>query len=100
MNATHTVRWITLLLVPVLLMLQAQLWFSDGGAREVSRLQRQVDAQELENASLAARNAALMAEVRDLKGGTAAAEERARSDLGMILSGETFFQIVPAQPAD
>lgn len=100
MNGTSTLRWLTLLLIPVLLMLQAQLWFSDGGAREVSRLQRQIDSQKSENESLAARNAALMAEVRDLKHGTAAAEERARSDLGMILSGETFFQIVPDQPTE
>ncbi len=83
----------TLLLL--LIVLQARLWLSDGGNREVWRLRAQVRDQVNENSSLALRNAALEAEVVDLKGGLAAAEERARTDLGMIGQGETFFQVVP-----
>ena len=83
----------TLLLL--LIALQARLWLSDGGNREVWRLRAQVGDQVNENSSLALRNAALEAEVVDLKGGLAAAEERARTDLGMIGQQETFFQVVP-----
>ncbi len=83
----------TLLLL--LIVLQARLWLSDGGHREVWRLRAQVRDQVNENSSLALRNAALEAEVVDLKGGLAAAEERARTDLGMIGQQETFFQVVP-----
>ena len=83
----------TLLLL--LVALQARLWLSDGGYREVWRLRAQVREQVNENSNLALRNAALEAEVADLKGGLAAAEERARTDLGMIGEQETFFQVVP-----
>ena len=57
-----------------------------------------LDAQQVENASLAKRNAALAAEVADLKQGQAAIEERARTDLGMVKKGEAFYQIVQAPP--
>lgn len=93
------------LLLPLLLLLlfalfQYQLWFGTGNLRTAWTLQRQVRAQQQENTGLAKRNQALSAEVRDLKTGSAAAEERARSDLGMIRKGETFYQIVqPAAPS-
>ena len=79
-----------------LLLLQFRLWLSDNGLREVWQLQGQVRAQTEENGSLADRNAVLEAEVLDLKQGLAAAEERARTDLGMIKRGETFYQITPS----
>ena len=66
------------------LALQYRLWFSDGGIREVRRLQNAVIAQDTENAELKARNEQLAAEVKDLKEGLDAVEERARSDLGMV----------------
>ena len=58
------------------------------------RLRQQVDAQEKENEHLRERNAALEAEVRDLKQGLEAIEERARNELGMVKEGEKFYQIV------
>jgi cell division protein FtsB len=84
------------LFVP-LAVLQAQLWFSEGGYREVWHLRAQASNQEAENQSLLDRNIALEAEVIDLKEGLAAAEERARTDLGMIRREETFFQVIPAE---
>ena len=93
-------RFLMVVLAVVLVLLQARLWLSNGGLREVWRLEAEVARRVEDNAELAARNSALEAEVRDLKQGLAAAEERARTELGMIHSGETFYQIAPAPPAD
>lgn len=79
----------------VLVLLQFRLWLSGDGLREVWRLEAEVERRTQENGSLAVRNAALEAEVLDLKQGLAAAEERARTELGMIREGETFYQIAP-----
>ena len=68
--------------------------------READRARDAVARRAEDNSRLAARNSALEAEVRDLKQGLAAAEERARTELGMIHSGETFYQIAPAPPAE
>ncbi len=94
-------------LLLVLLALQYRLWVSDDGVRSVLSLKRSVAAQITENATLVRRNDQLAAEVKDLKEGLAALEERARNDLGMIGANETFFQVVdadahaqlPAEPA-
>ncbi len=91
-------RLLMLALSLSLVLLQARLWVSEEGMREVWRLQDQVVERTEQNAQLALRNSALDAEVQDLKQGFAAAEERARSELGMVAPGETFFQITP-QPA-
>ncbi|HRF84098.1 MAG TPA: cell division protein FtsB [Pseudoxanthomonas sp.] len=93
-------RWVLLLGLALLLgWLQYRLWFGIGSAGEVSALEAQVQHQRRENGGLQERNAALAAEVRDLKEGVAAAEERARSELGMIKPGEVFYRVVedPAQ---
>jgi cell division protein FtsB len=91
-------RFLIVVLVVVLALLQARLWLADGGLREVWRLETEVARQAEGNARLVARNAALEGEVKDLKQGLAAAEERARTELGMIKAGETFYQIAPAAP--
>ncbi len=80
-------------------VLQLRLWVAEGGLREVWRLEAQVAARTEENRRLAERNAALAAEVQDLKSGLAAAEERARSELGLVLPDESFYQIVPHDAA-
>ena len=90
-------RWMGLLLVvlvALLALLQARLWTGQGGHRSVAALQAQVRQQTRENAGLEQRNAALAAEVEDLKSGEAAVEERARGELGMIKPGETFYRVV------
>lgn len=93
-------RLLLLALCLSLLLLQGRLWVSGEGIREVRQLKAQVAERTEENRSLAVRNAALEAEVQDLKQGLAAVEERARVDLGMIAAGETFFQITPRPAAD
>jgi cell division protein FtsB len=80
-----------------LALLQLKLWMSDGGMHELWELRARVEAQSAENTALAARNAALEAEVRDLEEGLDAIEERARSELGMVKRDETFYQVTPAQ---
>lgn len=77
----------------LLLLLQGQLWFGQGSLPDLWRLKRAVEAQQNENRKLEERNAALAAEVADLKSGLEAIEERARSELGMIRDGETFYQV-------
>lgn len=98
----RAMRWVLLGLVLLLGWLQYRLWFGIGSAGEVGGLQAQVEHQRRENGGLRERNAALAAEVRDLKEGVAAAEERARSELGMIRPGELFYRVVeePGSRAD
>jgi cell division protein FtsB len=91
-------KWLTAALTVVVILLQFRIWVSDHGVRQVDRLKRAVAQQQAEDEQLAERNRQLAAEVRDLKTGTAALEERARSDLGMITRNETFYQVVPARP--
>ena len=94
-------RWLLVLLAIAGLGLQAELWFSDDGYRKTLKLREAVASQRDINESLRNRNAALDAEVINLKQGRDAAEERARTDLGMIGKAETFYQVVPvASTAD
>jgi len=88
-------RGLLILLAMVGLGLQTQLWLSDNGHRKTIKLRTAVAEQRELNASLRDRNAALDAEVINLKQGRDAAEERARTDLGMIGQSETFYQVVP-----
>ena|SRR5579863_441814 len=88
-------KWLAISLLVALLLLQYRLWMSGDGVHEVWRLGSAVSAQQAENERLAERNRQLAAEVRDLKQGYAALEERARTDLGMVAGNETFYQVVP-----
>jgi cell division protein FtsB len=91
-------KWLTAALAVSVLLLQYRVWLSADGVREVARLRHAVAAQRAENDGLTERNKQLAAEVRDLKTGMDALEERARSDLGMIARNETFYQVVPQRP--
>ncbi len=89
-------RLLAVVLVILIAAIQTPLWFGKGGWLRVWELDRQLDAQRAENEKLRARNAALDAEVRDLKTGYDAIEERARDELGMIRSDEVFYQVLEA----
>jgi cell division protein FtsB len=95
-------RLVALLLLIVLIGLQVKLWTGQGGLRDMWRLEERVAAQKAANEKLRARNEALSADVEDLKHGDEAVEERARSELGLVKPGETFYEVVepvaPAQP--
>nr|WP_255626359.1 cell division protein FtsB [Xanthomonas sp. NCPPB 1067] len=83
-----------LVLAVLLAWLQYRFWFGPGNSGEVMMLEAQVAHQTQDNEGLRQRNQALAAEVKDLKDGEAAIEERARSELGMIKPGETFYRVV------
>jgi cell division protein FtsB len=85
---------LTAILLVFLMVLQYHLWFGSGGLLRSWQLEDRVAQQKAENGKLDERNKALEAEVRDLKQGIEAIEERARTDIGMIKKDETFFQVV------
>lgn len=94
-NMTDRNAKITLgVLIALLLGLQFSLWLGDFGLVRYWQLEDRVEAQLEVNEELQARNRQLQAEVIDLKHGTDALEERARSQLGMIKQGEEFYQII------
>ena len=76
-------------------VLQYKLWLGDDSRRELKEVEQNVALQLSTNAALSERNEALEVEVLDLKNGLEAVEERARSELGMIEEGESFYLIVP-----
>ena len=92
-------RLITLALAALLILIQYPLWLGKGGWLRVADLEAQVEEAHEKNEQLKARNAKLDSEVRDLKDGTGAVEERARYELGMIKQDEVFIQVVGAMPA-
>src|SRR5260221_13769755 len=87
------------LLGALILVIQYPLWLGKGGWVRAWHVDQELETEKDKNGRLEQRNAALAAEVRDLKQGTEAIEERARSELGMIKSDEVFFQIVEPTPA-
>ena len=87
-------RPLTLILVALILLLQYPLSLGKGGWLKVWDLNRQVEVQKKINLKNQERNAVIEAEVQDLKQGTAAIEERARSELGMVRRDEVFFQLI------
>ena len=86
-------RWLSVALISLLVLLQYPLWIGKGGWLRVWDVDRQLQQQRAANKTLEVRNAGLDAEVRDLKQGYDAIEERARFELGMIKPDEIFVQI-------
>ena len=100
-DGLRALRILALIPLALLAWLQYRLWFGEGGAAATASLQNKVDRQGEENRGLQQRNEQLAAEVENLKSGESAAEERARSELGMIKPGETFYRVVePPAPVD
>ena len=89
---------LTLTLAMLIALIQYPLWLGKGSWLRVWEVDQQISAQRETNRQLQARNNALEAEVRDLKLGLEAVEERARSELGMIRQDEIFFQVLEAAP--
>lgn len=81
-------------LVFLFLALQYELWFTPTGVVSIWKLNHDLESQRVENLSLENRNEILIADIKDLKNGDQSVEEHARNDLGMIKSGEMFYQVV------
>ncbi|UVW27796.1 cell division protein FtsB [Massilia sp. H6] len=94
-------RLITIAIAVLLLLIQYPLWLGKGGWLSVADMRGQVEQTRLETAQRLARNAKLDSEVRDLRDGLGAVEERARYELGMIKHNEIFVQVLrkDEQPA-
>ncbi|MEG3766571.1 cell division protein FtsB [Alteromonas sp. 14N.309.X.WAT.G.H12] len=89
-------KWITIILIALLCMLQYRLWFGKNAIPDYLKLKEEVKAQSAQNQNLAQRNSLLKADINDLKIGLESIEERARHELGLIKRGETFYRIIPA----
>jgi len=87
-------KWLIGGLVLCLLALQYRLWIGEGSLAEVVQLQRQIAEQQVEIERLRERNRLLAVEVNELKTGLQTIEERARSDMGMVKEGETFYMVI------
>ena len=85
---------IAFVLLSLLIWLQYKIWLQDGGIPEVVQLQQEVEEVKTEVQQLQERNSSLDAEVKDLKKGLDAIEERARSEMGMIKQGEVYYQVI------
>jgi cell division protein FtsB len=81
-------------LVVILLLLQVRLWTGEGSLSDIQRLESDIAAQTSANAVLEQRNESLLQEVSDLKTGLDSVEEHARSELGLIKQGETYYLLV------
>ncbi len=93
-------RYLALVLSALLILIQYPLWVGKGGWNHVWELEGELAEQERANAQRRLRNAALAAEVADLKSGTAAVEELARMQLGMVKPGELFIHVSAPDPVD
>ena len=95
---------LTLIFVILIALLQYPLWLGKGSWLRVWNVNQQISQQKEKNIAAKQRNETLNAEVRDLKQGTAAIEERARTELGMIKQDEVFYQVIdqplPLRPAN
>ncbi|MBU3575602.1 cell division protein FtsB [Polynucleobacter sp. UK-Mo-2m-Kol15] len=81
----------------LLIAIQYPLWLGKGGWLKVYEMEKQLELQQAKNSLLSLRNAKLTGDVKDLKDGTRAIEERARVEHGMIKEGEFFIQILPVE---
>jgi cell division protein FtsB len=86
-------RLVPAILIALLLVVQAQLWFGRGSVRNVAAMQQKLDAQKAANAKSQQANEQLASEVRDLKEGLETVEEKARTELGMVKPNEIYVQI-------
>jgi len=86
-------RPIHMILIALLVVLQAQLWFGRGSLPDVMRQRQQLKEQKDHNQAAQLANERLGAELHDLKDGLEMVEERARAEIGMVKPNEIFVQI-------
>jgi cell division protein FtsB len=94
------VKIIAFVLLALVFWLQYKIWLQDGGIPEILQLEQEIEEFQSEVKSLKERNASLDAEVKDLKKGFDAIEERARSEMGMLKEGEVYYQVIEPKNKD
>ena len=90
-------RWILVILISLLGLLQARLWFGKNSIADYNKMKSEVEELQQQNANLRQRNSLLQADISDLQLGLESIEERARNELGLIKEGETFYRILPQE---
>jgi cell division protein FtsB len=90
-------RWIFVILIALLGLLQARLWFGKNSIADYNLMKSEVEELQKQNANLKQRNSLLKADISDLQLGLESIEERARNELGLIKDGETFYRILPPE---
>ena len=91
-------KFITLLLVLLLLIIQINIWLNRDGYSSIVEIKELIQNQQKENDEMLSRNCQLKEEIKDLKDGFSAIEEKAREDIGMIKEGEEFYLITEPKP--
>ena len=86
-------RILTLILIIVFILLQIDIWFKEDGKKRTEELNQMISIQQQENKEMMIRNSELEQEIKDLKDGTEALEEKARTEMGMITEGEELYLI-------
>ena len=86
-------RILTLILIIVFILLQIDIWFKEDGKKRTEELNQMISTRQQENKEMMIRNSELEEEIKDLKGGTEALEEKARTEMGMIKEGEELYLI-------
>lgn len=92
-------KWIAVILLVILMTLQYRIWFGDSSYQKIKIQEEQIQKVQLENDELTARNQKLFAEIKNLRNGSDAVEERARNQLEMVKDGEVFFRILTSNNA-
>ena len=87
-------KYILSVLAILFLALQYQLWFGSGAVIDIVQMKQKISSQKQINQKLQDRNNVLIADVKDLRHGDQAIEERARNMLGMVKKNETFYRFV------
>ena len=91
-------KFIALLLVLLLVMMQVNIWLTKDGYSRVAEIKELIQDQQKENNAMVSRNSQLKEEIKDLKDGYSAIEEKAREDIGMIKEGEEFYLFTEPRP--
>ena len=91
-------KFIALLLVLILVMMQVNIWLTKDGYSRVAEIKELIQDQQKENNEMVSRNSQLKEEIKDLKDGYSAIEEKAREDIGMIKEGEEFYLLTKPRP--
>ena len=91
-------KFLALLLVLLLVVMQVNVWLTKDGYSRLAEIKELIQDQQKENNEMVSRNSQLKEEIKDLKDGYSAIEEKARVDIGMIKEGEEFYLLTEPRP--